>query len=103
MKRKCWGLVKITTNRVLTGGGEKVTLPITTRVRTMSILNGLYGYEVIMLFLGVILFLVLIFILLRSVVKDQPWGKLVPFFLVPIFMIGFPAFKKISYDDGKVE
>src|SRR5882762_5374270 len=69
----------------------------------MSIFDGLYGYEVIMLVLGILLFLVLIFVLLRSVVKDQPWGKLVPFFLVPIFMIGFPAFKKLSYDDGKVE
>ena len=69
----------------------------------MSIFTGLYGYEIIMLVLGVVLFLVLIFILLRSVVKDQPWGKLVPFFLLPIFMIGFPAFKKLSYDDGKIE
>jgi len=56
-----------------------------------------------MLVLGVVLFLVLIFILLRSVVRDQPWGKLVPFFLLPIFMIGFPSFKKLSYDDGKIE
>lgn len=69
----------------------------------MSIFEGLYGYEAIMLVLGILLFLVLIFVLLRSVVKDQPWGKLVPFFLVPIFMIGFPAFKKLSYDNGKVE
>lgn len=69
----------------------------------MSIFTGLYGYEIIMLVLGVVLFLVLIFILLRSVVKDQPWGKLVPFFLLPIFMIGFPSFKKLSYDDGKIE
>jgi len=69
----------------------------------MSIFTGLYGYEIIMLVLGVVLFLVLTFILLRSVVKDQPWGKLVPFFLLPIFMIGFPSFKKLSYDDGKIE
>jgi hypothetical protein len=69
----------------------------------MSIFTGLYGYEIIMLVLGVVLFVVLIFILLRSVVKDQPWGKLVPFFLLPIFMIGFPSFKKLSYDDGKIE
>jgi hypothetical protein len=69
----------------------------------MSIFTGLYGYEIIMLVLGVVLFLVLIFILLRSVVKDQPWGKMVPFFLLPIFMIGFPSFKKLSYDDGKIE
>ncbi|HEY4208081.1 MAG TPA: hypothetical protein VGM31_14755 [Puia sp.] len=69
----------------------------------MSIFNGLYGYEVIMLLLGVFLFLVQIFILLRSVVKDRPWGKLVPFFLLPVFMIGFPSFKKLSYDDGKIE
>ena len=56
-----------------------------------------------MLVLGVVLFLVLIFILLRSVVKDQPWGKMLPFFLIPIFMIGFPSFQKLSYDDGKIE
>jgi hypothetical protein len=69
----------------------------------MSIFNGLYGYESIMLVLGVLLFLVLIFVLLRSVVKDQPWGKLVPFFFLPILMIGFPSIKKLSYDDGKIE
>ena len=68
----------------------------------MSIFQGLYGYEQVMLGLGILLFLVLLFILLRCVVKDKPWGKVAGFFLLPILMIGFPSIQKVSYDDGKI-
>ena len=63
----------------------------------MSIFQGLYGYEQVMLGLGILLFLVLLFILLRCVVKDKPWGKVAGFFLLPILMIGFPSIQKLSY------
>ena len=69
----------------------------------MSIFNGLYGYEVIMMVLGILLFGVLLFALLRNLVKDKPIGPLSFFFVLPILMIGFPSFQKISYDDGKLE
>ncbi|MES1161102.1 MAG: tetratricopeptide repeat protein [Bacteroidota bacterium] len=69
----------------------------------MSIFNGLYGYEVIMMVLGILLFVVLLFALLRNIVKDKPIGPLSFFFLLPIVMIGFPSFQKISYDNGKLE
>jgi len=69
----------------------------------MAIFNGLYGYEAIMMVLGILLFVVLLFALLRNVVKDKPIGPLSFFFVLPILMIGFPSFQKISYDDGKLE
>lgn len=69
----------------------------------MSIFNGLYGYEAVMMALGILLFLVLLFVLLRNVIKDKPIGMLSFFFVLPIVMIGFPSFQKISYDKGKLE
>lgn len=69
----------------------------------MSIFNGLYGYERVMMVLGILLFVVLLFVLLRNVIKDKPVGALSFFFMLPILMIGFPSFQKISYNDGKLE
>ncbi len=62
----------------------------------MNFFQGLYSYEIILLVLGVVLFVVSIVLLLR--------GKtgLVVYFLVSIIMIGYPSITSIQYKDGAI-
>ena len=69
----------------------------------MDIKEGLHDYDLILLALGVTLFVVLLFLLIFSVVKKRQLKGLFLFFVLPIVMIGFPAFQKISFENGKVE
>jgi len=66
-------------------------------------LQGLYFYEIVLMIAGGILFLVLIFALIWYVIKSKPVAALLPFFLLPIMMIGWPAIKSVSYDNGKID
>ena len=65
--------------------------------------EGLYLYEIVLLFLGVILFLVLVFILVYYVLKRRAIKGLLLFFPIPIVMIGFPGIEKIRFDNGIIE
>ena len=62
----------------------------------MNLFQGLYLGEVVLLFLGVVLFLVLIVLLLR--------GKkgLIGYFFVCIICIGYPSIKSFQYKDFTV-
>jgi len=53
--------------------------------------------------LGIIFFLVLVFMLIYLITKGKEFKQMVFFFLFPVVMIGFPGIKKISYDNGKIE
>jgi tetratricopeptide (TPR) repeat protein len=66
-------------------------------------LQGLYFYEIILMIAGGVLFLALIFALIWYVIKGRKITALLPFFLLPIVMIGWPAIKSVSYDNGKIE
>jgi tetratricopeptide (TPR) repeat protein len=71
----------------------------------MKFFDGLYPYEIVLLVLGVLLFLVLIIAFVVFLVRKQPYGKLLVFFAIPIIMIGFPGVKsfEISADAIKIE
>ena len=71
----------------------------------MKLLDGLHFYEIVMLVLGILLFLVLVFAFVSFVVKGKPFGGLLAFFAVPIAMIGYPSIKssEISQDTVKIE
>ena len=69
----------------------------------MGLFYGLTGVEIILMLLGVILFLVLLFILVYQVIKKMSYKYLLPFFLIPVLMIGFSSIKKISYDNGVID
>ena len=66
-------------------------------------LEGLYPYEKLLAVLGTILFVVLAVALLVYVFQRRGVATLLPFFLLPIAMIGFPGIQKISYENGKLE
>lgn len=63
----------------------------------MKIFDGLYLYEIVLLVLGVLFFLILLFVLLYSVIKKHAIKSLVFFFLIPIMMIGYPSIQQIKY------
>jgi hypothetical protein len=69
----------------------------------MMTFDGLYSYEVAILVGGGVLFLVLVLVLLRQVLTNRKYAALLPFFLVSIAMMGFPAITKIQIDKGTLE
>jgi tetratricopeptide (TPR) repeat protein len=66
-------------------------------------LQGLYLYEVILMIAGGILFLALVFLLIWNSIKGKSITPLLPFFLIPIIMIGWSTIKSVSYDNGKID
>lgn len=66
----------------------------------MNFFDGLYGYEVLLLILGALFFIVLVGAFVILIVQKRPYGKLGMFFAIPVFMIGFPSIKSIQYKDG---
>jgi hypothetical protein len=65
-----------------------------------TLVDGLYGYEIVLAALGVLLFVALLPLLVRQILRDKPYGGLLAFFLLPVAMIGFPSVKSIQYKDG---
>ncbi len=63
-------------------------------------LDGLYGYEVVMLVLGALFFVLLAALLAVQIVRGKPYGSLLAFFLVPIIMMGYTRVKSVQYKDG---
>jgi hypothetical protein len=66
-------------------------------------LEGLQLYEVVLLFAGTLLFLVLLFALVLFIVRRRSLKGLLAFFPIAIVMMGFPGISKISFDNGKIE
>jgi hypothetical protein len=63
----------------------------------MSLLEGLLLHEIIFLFLGILLFLVLLFVLVYYVIMSRKIKTLPAFFIIPIIMIGWPSIEKIKF------
>lgn len=69
----------------------------------MKFFDGLYPYEIVLLVLGVLLFLVLILAFTLVVIRGKPYGKFFPFFVLPILMIGFPGVKTFEISESMVK
>jgi tetratricopeptide (TPR) repeat protein len=68
----------------------------------MQLLDGLYLYEVVLLALGVVLFLVVLAAFVALLSKGKSYSKLLPFLLVSLLMMGYPSVKSVSYNNGVV-
>jgi len=66
----------------------------------MSLFDGLHFYEIVLLVLGVLFFIVLLFVLVYSVIKKQAIKNLLPFFIIPIIMIGYPSIQEVKIANG---
>lgn len=69
----------------------------------MKIAEPLLPYEIVMLVAGAILFIVLVVLLVVRVVQNRSFALLLPFFFLPIAMIGFPAVKVVKVGDSTLE
>jgi tetratricopeptide (TPR) repeat protein len=58
--------------------------------------DGLYGYEIAMLLLGSVMFVILLFGLAARVRKGGSVVSLLPFFVLAIAMIGYPSVQSIT-------
>ena len=67
----------------------------------MELFDGLYGYEMIMLVMGVVLFLVVIGLLIYQVKNNRNPAVVAGCFIFPIAMVGYPGVKTI--EPGKIE
>ena len=63
----------------------------------MKFFDGLYGYEIVILILGVCLFLAA---LIKFIKEKKPNAGLIVFFLVSVGMVGYPSWQSIEYKDG---
>lgn len=64
--------------------------------------KGLCSYEIILMIGGSSLFLILIFALIWDIIRNKSIVSLLPFFLLPIVMIGRAAITSVSYDNGNI-
>ena len=62
----------------------------------MKFFDGLYNYEIVLLVLGVLLFLVA----LAKLIRGKANAGLVVFFLLSVSMIGYPSVQSIDYQKG---
>ena len=69
----------------------------------MAFFDGMYSYEIILLFAGGLLFVVLLAAFLRQVFANRSYAAMLPFFLVSVLMIGFPAVSSVKVSNGVVE
>lgn len=67
-----------------------------------TLLNNLYLYEVVLLFLGILLFLILCVALFYSLRKGQNIKRLLLFFVISIIMIGYPSIQEIQIEKDKI-
>lgn len=68
-----------------------------------ELIDGLLLYEITLLVLGVILFLILSIGLLYYIIKKEQIAKLLFFFFIPIVMIGYPSITQITISNDKIE
>lgn len=65
--------------------------------------DGFLLYELILLILGIVFFLVLLFIAVYLLLKGQPVKNILKLFVIPIIMIGWPGIQKVRFLNGLVE
>jgi len=63
----------------------------------MGNFEGLSFFETVLLFMGVFLFVVLVFLLVWNVIKQKPFKALLGFFILPIVMIGYSSIKSFEW------
>jgi hypothetical protein len=68
-----------------------------------NLFDGLFLYEITLLFLGALLFVILCIGLLIYFLKKEPINHLLFFFIIPVIMIGFPGINQISISNDKIE
>jgi Tfp pilus assembly protein PilF len=69
----------------------------------MHLFEGLLFYEIVLLGLGVLLFLVVLGLLIYSIINKRDIKIFALFFVISIVMIAYPSIQKIKFNEGVVE
>jgi len=64
--------------------------------------DGLHSYEIVLMVLGIVMFVMLAAVMFLYVYRERKLTTLLPFFMLPVVMIGLPAFQKISFGNNVV-
>lgn len=67
-----------------------------------SVLDNLHLYEIVLLFLGIFLFVILTAGLTYYIIKKEEFKKLLLFFPISIIMIGYPSIQEIRVEKDKI-
>ena len=68
-----------------------------------SLFDNLLLYEVVLMFLGVFLFMLLSAALVYFIIKKRAIKSLLFFFAIPILMIGYPSIQQITISGDKID
>ncbi|MDY8138084.1 hypothetical protein [Aquimarina sp. 2201CG5-10] len=68
-----------------------------------TLLNDLHLYELVLLFLGIFLFMILSAGLVYYIIKKEAIKRLLLFFPIPIIMIAYPSIQEITISSEKIE
>lgn len=68
-----------------------------------EIFSNLYLYEIVLLFLGIFLFMLLCAALVYFIIRKDDLKKLLFFFPIPILMIAYPSIQEIQIEKDKFE
>jgi len=66
----------------------------------MRLFDGLYLYEVVMLFLGAFLFIVLVLALVYQMMHKRNFAGLLVFFVLSVVMMGYPSIKSMQVQNN---
>jgi tetratricopeptide (TPR) repeat protein len=71
----------------------------------MSFFQGLHLYEIVLLAMGLVLFLILLVLLVILVAQKRSFAKLLPFFAMTVVMVGYPSIQnfKLSQDGLEID
>lgn len=64
--------------------------------------SNLLLYEIVLLILGAILFILLCCALIYSILKKEPIKRFLLFFPIAIAMIAYPSIQELRYENGKI-
>ncbi|MEW4922926.1 hypothetical protein [Algibacter sp. 2305UL17-15] len=67
-----------------------------------KLFENLFIYEIVLLFLGVLLFIILCGSLVYIIIKKEDIKKLLYFFTIPIIMIAYPSIQEVQIEKDKL-
>jgi tetratricopeptide (TPR) repeat protein len=64
-----------------------------------KLFSGMLPFEIVLLMMGVVAFAVLIFLLIWNSIKKEKIIGLLPFFLIPVLLVGYPSVQSIQFNN----
>lgn len=61
--------------------------------------SGMLPFEIVLLMMGVVAFAALIFLLIWNSIKKQKIISLLPFFLIPVLLVGYPSVQSVQFNN----